>query len=274
MHGESFDPKRENAKRLELTLERLKDYKHFLESDLAFYLVEQNIIKEEDRNKMQQNAKDFKNSISETFKDSDLPKIEPNNHFVHIFGNSIISTADRYAKNYENGKYFIGENKYFAKNKNGDIVSLENLTEEERTELKKSGLKAFPMKGSDEQYEFREEEETDTTRKKFPELPENIYNKLPQEINLLNSYIEEITNNPEIAKKELVSSMGYLEDYLKYFACDLPTESPKKIKIIKFFIDLENSNMREDEFLERSTEINKETLNILDIEKIKQKWKI
>ncbi|MCK9379154.1 MAG: hypothetical protein M0P97_03345 [Candidatus Moranbacteria bacterium] len=102
------------------------------------------------------------------------------------------------------------------------------------------------------------------------EVKPQMVEKIKEDMTLLNDYVEILVENPEVVKDELESKVGYLGNFLDYFSCDLPTESPKIIKLVKFFNKLEKG-MAKKEIAMQVEEINQEQKNIINIEKIKEK---
>lgn len=274
MFGESFVPEKENAERLRLTLKRLKEYEHFLGSDLVSHLIEEDYeFDQEKQEEMQDRVKKFRNSISEDFKTNNDLKVKEDNHLSHILGNSILTSADGFARKFEDGKYSIGSNRYFIKNEKGEMSPLEFLSHEDHDKIKEqidSGSRFIQNKNNLDHWILQERFDEKNKRRKFPEFPKNTAENMTKEIGLLDYYIQETARDPIMARKELSSAHGLLEDYLKYLKCDLPSQSTRRIELIKFFRDIEKGEINQDNLEEKS----KNLQDLLDIEIIKQKWNI
>ena len=273
MYGESFAPEKENAKRLKYTLSRLKEYEHFVDSPFVSHIIEKNGgLNEDERKKMKETSISFRDSVSETFKDSNI-EVKEDNHLAHILGNSILTSADAYANNFEKGKYTIGEGIYFVEDESHNEVPLEILSPEEMGRLRKKisdGSRFIQKNEKENKWVFKENFGEEERRRRFPEFSKEKTDKIISEIGLLNKYISEVANDSKMAKMELSSDKGILEGYLDYIKCDLPTQSPKRIELIMFFRDIENRKITKENFEERTNPLQ----DLLDIEIIKQKWNI
>lgn len=276
MYGESFVPERENAKRLKYTLDRLKEYEHFINSPFVSHIIEiEGKLSRKDQERMRRSSENFKNSISEDFKNNGELLVKEDNHLAHILGNSILTSADGFARNFEQGKYSIGENRYFIETETGKMVPMEFLSQKEQEDIKekiKAGARFVEDKNNSKYWTLKENFDFDNEirRRKFPELPKEKIDGIVGEINLLNYYINEVSQDPEMAKTELLSKKGMLENYLEYLKCDLPNQSPRRIELIRFFRDIEKGEVNENNLEEKT----KNLQDLLDIEVIKKKWDI
>ena len=95
--------------------------------------------------------------------------------------------------------------------------------------------------------------------------------KINADVKKLNEYIQILLENEKVFDWELKCFVGYLENFLDYFNCDLPTQTPKRIKVIKFFSELEQKGMKWEEFHLRGDEVNRETKNLINLHELGKK---
>lgn len=81
----------------------------------------------------------------------------------------------------------------------------------------------------------------------------------------LNFFIEEAVKDKKLLEKELSSPVGYMDNFLRYIKCDLPSDSQAQLQLFKFFRELERGAMQEDDFWPRAEKLS----GFIDLEALK-----
>lgn len=89
--------------------------------------------------------------------------------------------------------------------------------------------------------------------------------KVKRQLENLNFFVEEAAKDKKLLEKELCSPIGYLDNFLKYMICDLPSDSQKRLQLFKFFRELEQSKIKKDDFWPRAEKLNE----FIDLERLK-----
>lgn len=89
--------------------------------------------------------------------------------------------------------------------------------------------------------------------------------RIKKQLENLNFFVEEAVKDKKLLEKELSSPIGYLDNFLSYMKCDLPSDSQTQLNLFKFFRSLELGKMKQDDFWKRAEELR----GFIDIEKLK-----
>ncbi len=79
-------------------------------------------------------------------------------------------------------------------------------------------------------------------------------------------YIGELAKDGDLVNQEAQSRIGYLEKFVDYLSCDLPTQTTEQLELFRFFRELENGRINQENFDVSAEKVQK----YLDAEKIQK----
>jgi|GEM_PF-5926865 len=101
-------------------------------------------------------------------------------------------------------------------------------------------------------------------------FPTETFEMIKEGMELMLYYVGELEKDENLVESEVGSRIGYLNNFVEYLLCDLPTQSVEQLKLFRFFRELKTGKISFEELNSLSENVRK----YLNIDKISESWDI